>query len=367
MKKKFLPVLFLILLMILNGCMQSTRSTEKPESTGVPQSTQEPQGTKVPDKSLTSYQASYLDLFDTVTYLKGYAADQDAFGKAADRFYNGMLRYHQLYDIYNDYAGVINIKYLNDHPGEAITVDKEIMDLLTFSRDIANLTDGKTDITLGSVLSLWHEARTDSIAAPENAYLPDTEALREAAKHTGFDKVILDTDNMTVQILDPLLKFDVGCVAKGFAVQQICSIMEPGYLVSVGGNIYATGPKQDSGDPWTIGVQDPLNPDSGYLHKLTLNRGAIVSSGDYQRYYTAGGKTYHHIIDKDTLYPAALWHGVTVICDDSGVADALSTSLFVMTREEGEMLLAQFNAEAVWVTLEGECLYSSGYQKNIKP
>ena len=65
----------------------------------------------------------------------------------------------------------------------------------------------------------------------------------------------------------------------------------------------------------------------------------VVTSGDYQRYYTVGGVRYHHIIDPDTRYPAGYWRTVSIVCPDSGVADALSTALFTMPREEGQRLL----------------------------
>lgn len=344
MKKRSLAGVLLLLLLLLAGC------SGKP-GTGT---------------GMKSYQASYLELFDTVTYIKGYAPDQESFTRTAEKFHDEMLVYHRLYDIYNEYDGVINICYINAHPGERIRVDRRIMDLLVFSREMAVKTNGKMDITMGSVLSLWHTARMDSIEDPENAYLPDRSALLEAAEHTGFDKIELNEENLTVRILDPELKLDVGSVGKGFAVQQICSTMDSGYLISVGGNVFATGPKRDTGESWVIGIQDPLDPNGEYMHKLNLSCGSVVSSGDYQRYFTVDGQTYHHIIDKDTLFPSVLWRGVTVLCDDSGVADALSTALYVMDRESGEKLLREYGAEAVWTGPDGSRIYSEGYQDRIR-
>ena len=80
-----------------------------------------------------------------------------------------------------------------------------------------------------------------------------------------------------------------------------------------------------------------------------------MTSGDYQRYYYVDGVKYHHIIDPETLYPATLWRAVTVVCEDSGLADALSTSLFTMTQDEGQALLDEFGAEALWVAATGSC------------
>jgi len=190
--------------------------------------------------------------------------------------------------------------------------------------------------------------------------------LLEARLHTGFDKLELDPEKNTVRFLDPLLRLDVGAVAKGYAVQQVCNTMPDGMLVSVGGNVVATGPKADTGDKWTVGVQDPLGEANQYINKLILDSGAVVSSGDYQRRFTWNGKTWHHIIDPETLLPAELWHGVTVVCSDSGIADGLSTALFLSSLEEGKNLLREYGAEAVWVALDGTVYYSDGYNKYVK-
>ena len=95
-------------------------------------------------------------------------------------------------------------------------------------------------------------------------------------------------------------------------------------------------------------------------------KGSVVTSGDYQRKYTVDGKQYHHIIDPVTLYPSNYWHTVTIICDDSGVADMLSTALFLLPLEEGKAILEQFEAEAVWVDMEDQVYYSDGFQDYIK-
>ena len=92
----------------------------------------------------------------------------------------------------------------------------------------------------------------------------------------------------------------------------------------------------------------------------------MVTSGDYQRTYMVDGKLYHHIIDPETLYPSEYWRSVTVVCDHSGWADALSTALFLLPLEEGQELLAQFDAKAMWVNADGEIFYSPGFQEMIR-
>ncbi len=156
----------------------------------------------------------------------------------------------------------------------------------------------------------------------------------------------------------------MGAIAKGWAAEEVAKDSPSGLLISVGGNVCATGPKDSSGTPWVVGIQ---NPDGGdYLHTVYVTKGSVVTSGDYQRAYTVDGQIYHHIIDSDTLYPSGYWRSVTVICDDSALADALSTALFLLPLEEGRQLLDRLGAEAMWVDIRGERFYSPGFQKLIR-
>jgi len=314
------------------------------------------------------YQATFLTLFDTVTTIVGFGPSEEEFSAAAQSVHDELLIYHQLFDIYNDYEGIANLKTVNDAAGAApVTVDRKIIDLLLACKEYHKDTNGRVNVAMGSVLSLWHEARNDGINDPVNAYLPDEDALRTAAEHTSLDAVVIDEAASTVFITDPLVRLDVGAVAKGWAVQRVAENAPEGLLLSVGGNICATGAKDKDGAPWIVGVQNPDNAEE-YLHSIYVyaDRGSVVTSGDYQRAYAVDGKVYHHIIDPDTLYPAAYWRSVTIVCADSGAADALSTALFLLPLEEGRALLAQYNAEAMWVDTDGGIFTSDGFQKLIR-
>ena len=321
-------------------------------------------GQKPPEQ--TQYTATFLTLFDTVTSIVGKAESQEAFQKTAQEIHDALLVYHQLFDIYKEYEGLNNLKTVNDRAGlEPVNVDERIVALLKDCKAYYALTNGRVNTAMGSVLYLWHEARNDGIDDPANAYLPDQAALEQACLHTSLDAVIIDEEASTVYISDPDVRLDVGAVAKGWSVQRVCENAPAGLLVSVGGNVCATGPKDDTGTPWVVGVQ---NPDGGenYLHTLYLTEGSVVTSGDYQRAFMVDGKVYHHIIDPDTLYPSEFWRSVTIVCDDSGLADALSTALFLLPLEEGKALLAQCSAEAMWVNREGKIFYSEGFESLIR-
>lgn len=318
-------------------------------------------------KKPTIYEASFLSLFDTVTVVKGAAESKEAFEETARMVQDELTRYHQLFDVYSGYEGLNNLKTVNDMAGAApVEVEKPIIDLLLDCRSYYELSGGKVNVAMGGVLKLWHDARSQGLDDPANAKLPDMAALQEAAAHSSFNAVVIDEAASTVYISDPLVRLDVGAVAKGWAAQRVAEKMPPNMLLSVGGNVCATGPKTENGEPWVIGVQNPDGAGDSYLHTLYVTGGSYVTSGDYQRAYTVDGKLYHHIIDPDTLMPSAYWRSVTVVCDDSGLADALSTALFVLPREDGQKLLDERGAMAMWVDSQGGIYYSPGFENIIR-
>ena len=319
---------------------------------------------KAPEQK--QYTATFLTLFDTVTSVVGRAATEEAFQAKAQVVKDTLETYHRLFDIYNDYEGVANLKTVNDQAGIApVKVDGEIIALLKDCKTYYEATGGMVNAAMGSVLYLWHEARDHGFNDPANAALPDTDALQEAALHTDFSKVVIDEAASTVYLEDPDMRLDVGAIAKGWAAQRVSEVAPEGLLISVGGNVCATGPKDSQGTPWVVGVQDPKGGDA-YLHTLYLTKGSIVTSGDYQRAYMVDGQLYHHIIDPNTLYPGKLWRAVTVVCEDSGLADALSTALFLLPQADGQALLEKCGAEAMWVAADGSIAYSPGFSKFVR-
>lgn len=316
-------------------------------------------------QELTQYNATFLTLFDTVTTIVGRYPSEKEFSEASQAIHDALLEYHQLFDIYNEYEGLNNLKTINDQAGIApVEADPRIIDLLLDCKAYYALTGGKVNVAMGSVLYLWHTARNDSIDDPANGYTPDPEALAEAASHCSFDTILIDEEAGTVFITDPDQRLDVGAVAKGWSLQRVAEQMPSGLLISIGGNVLATGPKDVSGTPWVVGVTDP---DGGnYLHTLNVTGGSVVTSGDYQRFYQVDGVTYHHIIDPVTLFPSNYWRSVTIVCEDSGLADALSTALFLLPQAEGQALLDNCGAEALWMDLDGQLHYSTNFKTLIR-
>ncbi len=324
-------------------------------------------------KEQKRYEAQFLSLFDTVTSIVGYAESEEQFTEYAQLIHDDLKEYHELYDIYNDYEGINNIKTINDNAGiKPIKVDKKIIDLILFAKNEYVETDGKTNIALGSVLSIWHDYRTEGIEDSENAKLPPLDILKTAAKHININNVIVDEINSTVFLSDPDMRLDVGAVAKGYATEQVSSsIKDKGLIsaiISVGGNVRVLGNKADTNEQWSVGIQNPDKESENKVLKLVyLSDKSLVTSGNYERYYTVNGKRYNHIINQETLFPSEYFASVSIICNDSGKADGLSTAVFSMPYEQGKELIDSLNdTEAMWVYNNGEIKYSENFEKFIK-
>ena len=315
------------------------------------------------------FSAYSFDCFDTVTTVTGYAANREEFDGIANGIIEELEEYHKLFTIYHRYEGLENLCTINETvKGEhrTVTVDRRIIDMLLYAKEMYTLTDGKMNIAMGSVLSIWHEYRTEGTDDPENAELPPTERLLDAAAHTDINALVIDGEACTVTLTDPKMTLDVGAVAKGYAVEMIAQKLEAqgisGYVINVGGNVRTVGKKAD-GKSWTVGIEDPFGSDD-YIAYLALSGESLVTSGSYQRYYTVDGKRYHHIIDPATLMPAEGFVSVSVLTKDSAQGDALSTALFCMSYEQGSSLVKSLDGvEAQWVFADGTRRNSSGWAK----
>ena len=309
------------------------------------------------------YSKTFSDLFDTVSTITAYDSNEKAFNEHYKAFYGRLEEYHKLFDIYNEYEGINNIKTLNDKAKDApVKVDERIISLLEYGKEVYNLSGGRTNICFGSVLSLWHEAQ-------ETKTLPDDSKLREAAKHTDINDLIIDKENKTVLFKDKDLKIDVGAIAKGLVAKEICQYAKENLwdnaMLSLGGNICTYGFKNNDGRTnWNVEIESPNKNDKNGVAIVSLHDKSVVTSGDYQRYFEVDGKRYCHIINTDTLYPSDYVKSVSVICNDSALADALSTTLFNMTVEDGKALIEKTDgAEAVWVDKNSEIIYSSNFKE----
>ena len=324
-------------------------------------------------KQPQKYSTYSFDYFDTATTISGYADSQAEFDAVAEQVMEQLEEYHRLYTIYHRFEGMENLCTINelvDGAHRTVTVDQKIIDLLVYAQEMYTITDGMVNVAMGSVLKLWHDYRTIGTSDPAKAALPPADALAEAAKHTDITKMVIDQEKCTVTLTDPAMRLDVGAIAKGYAVERIALTLEEqgvsGYVLNVGGNVRTIGGKPD-GSGWTVGLENPDDTAAEPIAYLELNGQALITSGSYQRYYLVDGKRYHHIIHPDTQMPAEGWLSVSILCNDSGMGDALSTALFCMTAEQGKTLIdALPNVEALWVDANGVQTASDGWKTYVK-
>ena len=347
-----------VLASMLTACGSSTVETAAEEPAAAQQETAQ----------IQAQGKCYYSYFDTVSYIYSYAGDSaEQFDERCAGASAVLGEYHQLFDIYHEYTGINNLCTVNRNAGgDPIEVDRKLVDFLLYARELYELTDGEMNVMMGAVLSIWHEHREAASDAPDNASVPEITELEAAAGHIDFSLLEIDEEACTVRITDPQASIDVGALGKGYATEKAGQYLEDigaySYVLNIGGNIRIVGTKPD-GTGWLTAIRNPnSDDDKEYVLKIRISDTACVTSGVYENYYTVDGVRYHHIIDRDTLYPSLYYSSLTVITDDSGLADALSTALFCMDYETGRELAESLDGvEILWVFPNGEFKYTSGF------
>jgi len=250
------------------------------------------------------------------------------------------------------------ISALNRAAGQGgVDVSPETAQVIDVALVYCGQSGGLFDITVAPLTTLWG-------IGPEKTSLPadaDIKAARALVDYRGLQK----TGENAYCLAEPGMAVDLGAVAKGFASDKAAGIMrERGVksaLISLGGNIYCVGKKPD-GSPWSIGLRDPDGEAGEYFAVLRVTDKAVVTSGDYERYFMLGGVRYHHIIDPRTGAPARSGlRSVTVIADSGTLADAFSTALFVMGLEDAlAFQKSRGGFEAVFVTGDKRVIATEG-------
>lgn len=317
------------------------------------------------EKAKTYTSTDYAAGFDTVYSYTETTTSEDAFQQHFEESRDLFSKFNDLFDIYHKYSDYVSLMEVNENAGKkAVKVNSSTIDLLNEAKRFYELSDGEFDITMGAVLSVWHTYREAGITQNENGEggkVPTEQELQAVSGCRGWDKIEIDEEESTVYINDPCVSLDVGGIAKGFSAEKIAEQLEAenvtSAIVNAGRNIRTIGAKTNNAD-WRVGIANPIDSTdaNGILTLSFHGTSSFVTSGDYERYYTGiDGKTYCHIIDPETLYPADFYHSVTIITKDSTAADALSTTLFTMTIEDGKKVLQQYetesgnSAEAVWI------------------
>lgn len=237
------------------------------------------------------------------------------------------------------------VSQINQSAGIApVVVPQEVIYVLQEALRIAERTGGAFDPTIGPLVDLWD-------IGGDNSQVPSQQAIDHARSLVDWRLVEIDSQRGTVYLPKQGMALDLGGIAKGYAADELVAIaQEAGIqqaLFDLGGNIYAFGTKAD-GTPWRVGVKDPAQPGGSPALALAVQDRSVVTSGMYERFFEQEGIRYHHILNPATGYP--VWNdiqSVTIVSKSSLLADALSTSVFVLGREKGLALLESEDAEGV--------------------
>lgn len=323
---------------------------------------------------LTLYRETTFDVgFNTPFSLMLYTETQEEFDEYFEQMKTQVRRYNELFDIYTDYAGVNNIKTINDKAGiEPVEVDPILIELLDDAKAWTEKTNSLFDPTLGPVLKIWHEAREEGMELNRNGKFgpsPKREDLEAANAYVGWEFVEIDHEKNTVYLNDKNAALDVGAIAKGWAVEKVAlSLEEDGIeygIVNGGGNVRLIGSKYNEGS-WSVGITNPDSmEDSSILSLEYAENMAVVTSGDYERFFIDDkGQQQHHIIDPKTLEPSRYSRSVTITTPDSGLADILATPFSLLNLEESEQYEKELNIDNLGLVFVKDHKDDSNHQYN---
>lgn len=351
---------------VKDGSTQADDNKSKEENSGV-ESKDTPLNSET--NELEKHTEKVYEYFDTITTFMAYTKDEEEFEHYVRVLNEELKKYHELYNSYDAFEGVNNFRTINENAGkEAVAVDPKIIELIEYSKEMYDLTGGKINIAMGSLLGLWHDAREISVNNPDEAKIPEESVLKKASSHKDINAIEIDKEKNTVYISDPDVRIDIGAIGKGYATKIIAKRLEEEGLkhgiLSVGGDDVLIGDNPASENSYyKIAIQNPdlKDKENPYSSVVSLRNTSVVTSGDYQRYFMVDGKRYHHIIDPETMYPSTKWRSVSVILDDIAEADTISTYLFILDYEEGLEFAKKVGAEVLWIDEDYNLFATEGW------
>ena len=238
---------------------------------------------------------------------------------------------------------------------EAVVVSEELFYLIERATKLSALTDGAFDISYASMDKIW---KFDGSVQE----MPNDAAIKASIAKVGFHKILLDPKQKSVFLTEKGMKIGFGAIGKGYAADKAKELLRemgvPAGIVNASGDMNTWG-KQLNGKPWTVAITNPLNKNKAFA-TLPITDGAVVTSGNYEKYINIAGKRYTHIIDPRSGYPSSGLLSVTVFAPKAELADALATSVFVMGKEAGIDRINQLpQVECIIVDEEGEVTTSN--------
>ena len=239
-----------------------------------------------------------------------------------------------------------------------VQVDLELFELIERSISLSKLTDGAFDISYASMDNIWKFDGSMKI-------MPSEKEIKNAVSKVNYKNIILDKENHTVFLKSKGMKIGFGAIGKGYAADKAKKLLVAkgvkAGIINASGDMNTWG-KQPNGEDWKVAITNPLNKNKSFA-LLPIKNGAVVTSGNYEKFVSFNGKRYTHIIDPRTGYPSSGIISATVFAPKAELADALATSIFVMGVEVGLNRINQLpNIECILIDDKGN-IHSSEHIK----
>lgn len=260
-------------------------------------------------------------------------------------------RFKQLENLLSLNIPTSEVCQINKNAGvKPVKVSEDTFEVIRLSLEYADLTDGLFDPTIGPLVQLWG-------IGTSKARVPSKEEIQKALTLINYHNVVLDAKARTVYLKEKGMVMDTGGITKGYSADQAMKIFKAdktvkSAFVNLGGNVMVYGKKPDK-SLWTVGIQDPRAERDELMAAVTVESQAVVSSGDYERYFMKDGVRYHHILNPKTGYPAESdLISTTIIGDNSTDGDGLSTSVFLLGVDKGIALAKSKGFDVMVITKE---------------
>ena len=252
---------------------------------------------------------------------------------------------------------------VNQRTASTVSVSRDLANILYDARRYGDTLNGTLDFTILPIKELWGFGEKGG-----TEHVPPQDSILTALKNVDCRKVTVDTVDRTIRFSSPGTRIDVGGVAKGLIFKKIGALLESrgfdDYLIVEGGDIYAHGRRGDK-QPWRIGVRHPRKPEA-LLAEFSLDSGALVTSGDYERFFMAEGKRYCHIFDPATGMSCVKNQSLTMWAMDPVELDMLSTGLFCWDHDSILAFVARRpRLQCLVVDSSGKISMSPGWKDKI--
>lgn len=251
-----------------------------------------------------------------------------------------------------------DIYRLNQALSAPVIVDNEVSELIKIALTYCELTEGKIDISVAPLSSLWNFSENAALSDPS---IPSDEEIKEALSHVDYHNIILNGD--TVTLSDPKAGIDLGCIAKGYIADKVKEYLRLNgvqkAIINLGGNITLLGTSQKDSD-FKIGIQKPFGAQGEYSYTVSAHDCTISTCGIYERCFEKDNRLYHHILDTKTGYPIESdILSVTCISENGAIADILSTAFMVMGPDETLTYLENHDEiRAIFILRDGSVIDS---------